>query len=872
MLPKGLSVPSLKILIIFICFSFVFAVSSYAQEEGLVLQGTKVLTFKTRTVEGSKEGEAVGSTATRDESLRLNISGRAAGTDVDATIISTSTTGIDTASVAEDKISISLRRGSTEAYWGDFTADLGDLEFARIDKVLSGLRLTGNYGNWGFSALASSPKGEAKSIRIYGDETQGPYYLGYAPVVIDSERVRVDGVEQKRGEDYDIDYEAGTVTFRKRTILDTSIINIDFDYRRTPYQHSTYGMRIFGNPMDKLKLGVTYINDSDSLNDARDTRDSMTTDPIDPMSHYIVGVDGSYEFGPALRIESELAFSERNPNLLASSSQETIEQGRAGKLNVYSDIGPLSVATRVKRIGPAFRSVSDADPKQDLWLVGGDVAFSPTDSFHAEGTYDNENYVQSGVRYRNTGAGAKTKYYPLDNLSVAYFFGQLEESNDPVSGDLIDRLTQRNAAEAEYSLGFLRHKLMGSIENRLSRTPSEETTVYSILGYGASTIGIENFSVSGNVELKETEEPSGDVPLTRTYILNLSATPAREYFASLSFNHVDDSKDGATTVTDLSLRADPIREVRTDTKYTITSIKEDFGATPEVVSKQVGSLRIDIRPIRELRLRHTFRPNFTIVRDLGILSYSDNSNQSEITWSPFRQLTTGVIYRVDDMFSLDKEAIALGRREEESSVKSTTLTLKAAPIRIMSVELNYTFKDLFESLLSSTEPVTYDDTMGDSVMFDAAVKTSLSERFSLDTRYSIERIDLNSTNASNEVNSMTQTGSIKGTWNIDDSWSLYASGAYSETMDYLAAGEPLTYSISPGLGFIYRILNMLRIEGSYEYSKSYLGAETEKMLYILKTKYDVNEYVHLTFNLEQEVSYQPDYRVTDFLGNIEIDL
>jgi hypothetical protein len=850
----------------------VFVQGATEEVNGLVLKGNKVLTFSLKTVEGSKEGVATGTTSSRDESLRLNISGRAAGTDVDATIISTSTTGTDVGSQNEDKVSISLKRASTEVYWGDFTANFEDVEFARLDKVLSGLRITGDYDKWGFKAIASTPRGDSKTVRMYGDGTQGPYLLGYSPVVIDSERVWLNGVEQRRGDDYDIDYEGGTITFRKSAIIATSIIKVDFDYRRTPYQHSTYGLRFKGDVLPDLRLGATYISDSDSLYGARETRDTMTSNPIDPISHNLIGLDGSYGFGQELKIDSEFAYSEKNPNIIALSTQEVVYRDTAFKLSTSSDIGPATFSTRFKRIGPDFQSIADADPKQDLRLAGGDVSFKPNEVFYAEGNYDNESYLQSGVRYSNTGLGTKMKVTPSDASSFSYFFDELEESNDPVSGDSIDRMTVRNAAEAMYQHEFLKHILSGSHERRVSRTPSEEVTVYRILGYGASTVGFDKFSISGNLELKETEEPSGDMPITKTYILNLSATPVREFFASASFHQIDDSQEGITTVTDLGYRAEPMREVRTEGKYNITSIKEDFGATPEAVSKQSGSFRVDLRPLREIRLRHTYKPSFTMVRDRGILSYNDNSNQSEITWSPLRQLSTGIIYRDDEMYSLDKEAISLERLDERESVKSTTLTLKAAPIRIMSIEFNYTIEDLFNTQIISREPVAYDDTTGRGKNFEASIKTSLSEWFSLDSRYTNEKIDQISTDSSNDIDTLSQSGSVKGTWNLDESWSFYLSGAYTETIDNLAATDPLTYTVSPGLGFIYRITNVLRVEGSYTYSKSYLGADTEKGLYSLSSKYDVNEYVHLTFNFDQETSVSPDYRVTDILGSIEIDL
>ncbi|MCX5726670.1 MAG: hypothetical protein NT030_05790, partial [Candidatus Saganbacteria bacterium] len=237
--------------------AFAFAEDLLPTPEALVITGDKVLTFTSRSIEGTKEGFVPG--VTREESLKLTISGKAADTEINANIFSTATTGTTQVTENEDKISVLLRHGATEAYFGDFTAYFSGLEFANINKVLQGVRLRGDYDMWGFEAIGSSPKGDSRQMKMYGNGTQGPYYLGSAPVVINSEKVFVNGAPLKRGDDYDIDYEAGNVTFRKKVIQNIDIIQVDYEYRETLYQHSTYAFRLFGRPYQNLNLGATYI-------------------------------------------------------------------------------------------------------------------------------------------------------------------------------------------------------------------------------------------------------------------------------------------------------------------------------------------------------------------------------------------------------------------------------------------------------------------------------------------------------------------------------------------------------------------------------------------------------------------------------------
>ena len=260
----------------------------------LVIKGSQSISFKTRTFEGSKEGYTPGTLQSREDTLRVSIAGRAAETDIEASLYRTSAIGVAQVGESDEEISIRLKRGSTEAFLGDFTSEFDETEFASLTKELSGAQIKGDYGKWGFKSLYSSPKGESKEFRGYGDGTQGPYNLAFSPVVIGSERVYVDGREQVRGEDFKIDYQAGTITFINSIIDQKSVLLVDYDYRQTVYSHSTYGLRTFARPTDKTTLGVSYLNDSDSLTDAAAIRGSMSQEAVNPQSHYVIGADGSY--------------------------------------------------------------------------------------------------------------------------------------------------------------------------------------------------------------------------------------------------------------------------------------------------------------------------------------------------------------------------------------------------------------------------------------------------------------------------------------------------------------------------------------------------------------------------------------------------
>jgi hypothetical protein len=833
----------------------------------LTIKGTRLFSFTSKSIEGTKEGYIPG--INREESLRINVSGKVSDTDVDANFFSTSSLSTTQVASQEQKISIKLSRASTEAYFGDFTADLTDCEFSRLNQVLSGVKLSGDYEKWSFKVLASTPQGQSRLDKMYGNGTQGPYALSSAPVVIDSEQVWLDGVLQKRGNDYEIDYQAGTVTFNSRTILKTSIIEIDYDYRSTLYNHSTYAVRTKAAVSPQLKLGATWIDDSDSLKDAQGIFQNQASGTLEPQSHYIVGMDGSLGFSDLLIAQGEVAYSEKRPRLITQSGSQDI--GKAAKLDTISVLGPFGLQTRFKRIGPKFEPAAEALPKQDLWEYGGLLTYRPNSLLFSSLNLASEKFTQAGTRFNNVNRNAKLKLSVLQ-----YLWDEFTESNDPVPPYApFDRLTIKNTYDLTHTAGHLNLSAQTKDERRISRSPSEEVTTYKTNSFGLSTAGLEKFTASANLELKETLLPSGTTPYTRTYNLNLSASPQKEYLASVALNYIDDSQDGITNVTDLTYRAEPSEKLRTDGKYTITSVKETFGASQEGVLKNVGSFKLELRPLPSLRLRYYYKPNYTLVSRTQNLSYNNETQQYEFNWAVLASAMLGATYKTNQVFSVDKTDYPNYRRRDSSSdSRSQLYSLKAAPLRFLSCELNFNLDDSISyALLAPATLEAYQRTNTSAQEFNTSIKTSLSERFAIDSSYN-QKLSLSGTDEAknDQTNTLSQTGSLKGIWNTTDFLTVSLSYAYTLTTNFLAVANQETYTHTPGAGFIYRYGDAFRLDGDYSYSRSFAGAVTEKQLYSLRGKYDISEYLHITLRMDREISFQPDYKTSDFYGNIEINL
>ena len=176
-----------------------------------------------------------------------------------------------------DKVFIELRHRNAVGTFGDYEFNLRESEFAQITRKLQGLQ--GEFmldETKGKIAVAGS-RGKFNSNLLQGqDGSQGPYRLSGANneraifVIAGSEKVFVDGVAMKRGEnnDYVIDYSNAEVTFTaKRLITSASRITVEFEYTDQKFKRNFLGAdfttKLFG---DNLKIGVSYFQEGDDEN------------------------------------------------------------------------------------------------------------------------------------------------------------------------------------------------------------------------------------------------------------------------------------------------------------------------------------------------------------------------------------------------------------------------------------------------------------------------------------------------------------------------------------------------------------------------------------------------------------------------------
>ncbi len=176
-----------------------------------------------------------------------------------------------------DKVFIQVKHPNATGTFGDYQLQKKIGEFGLIDRKLQGLEGEFNYaGQSGYFSIASS-KGKFNSNQYNGqDGVQGPYTLAGRNnepsiiIIAGTEKVYLDGMEMKRGDnnDYTIDYSNSQFTFTtKRLITSASRISIDFEYTDRQYSRNFFATGVESEFLDKkVGLKVQFSREGDDKN------------------------------------------------------------------------------------------------------------------------------------------------------------------------------------------------------------------------------------------------------------------------------------------------------------------------------------------------------------------------------------------------------------------------------------------------------------------------------------------------------------------------------------------------------------------------------------------------------------------------------
>ena len=224
------------------------------------------------------------------------------------------------------KLYLKIEKENFYALFGDYRSDMNVAELANYERTLNGLKSEYKSKKFSYNAFISETSNQHHHEEIAGDGTSGLYRLNHS-ILNNSETIKIETrdrfhseriIETKelvRYQDYQIDYEAGTLFFKfpitsRDKNFNPNIIVIDYDSETNNNSEIVAGGRAaFKTDNEKLEVGISalHIGRNKTKNDS------------------LIGIDSTYKFTPDTKLHVELAQSKTEKSQHKSVNAQIIE-------------------------------------------------------------------------------------------------------------------------------------------------------------------------------------------------------------------------------------------------------------------------------------------------------------------------------------------------------------------------------------------------------------------------------------------------------------------------------------------------------------------------------------------------------------------
>ena len=229
---------------------------------------------------------------------------------------------------SQGKLYLKIERRQFVALFGDFDTGFTVTELTQYNRSLSGVRSDFAGERLSVSGFAARTDTGLVQDELQGDGTAGLYRLTRTPIVIGSDKLRIEvrdrfeisrvleTRELSRFIDYDLDYERGTVFFKEPVFsrdqeLNPQFIVVDYEVRSGGEEQTAAGVRVaakFGG--EKLEVGASAIHDGAQAGDTQ-----------------IMGSDLTWRVTDGTRVRAEVAQAQSDDPLRPDSSMAWLVEG-----------------------------------------------------------------------------------------------------------------------------------------------------------------------------------------------------------------------------------------------------------------------------------------------------------------------------------------------------------------------------------------------------------------------------------------------------------------------------------------------------------------------------------------------------------------
>jgi len=330
---------------------------------------------------------------------------------------------------SQRKLYLKLERRQFFALFGDFDTGMSVTELARYERRFNGLKSGFQGEKVGYTAFATETNQSFLRDEIRGDGTSGLYRLSSAPIIANSEQVRIEIRDRfdtgeilssstlSRFLDYNLDTLDGTLYFKQPVPSRDSAFNpvfivVEYESESSANEDIIAGGRAsVRTGDDRFEVGVSHINEG---------QQGAESD--------LTGADIRWQVNPETLLKAEFASSNR-----IQSGVET--SGSAHSVTLEHQGEKVDVRAYLKEVDEGFGLGQQNAAEKGIRKVGVDGRAQISERFYFDGdaswqqnleTEAIRNAAKAQLRYENDGFTASTG---LIHASDEFADGQTSSSN-----------------------------------------------------------------------------------------------------------------------------------------------------------------------------------------------------------------------------------------------------------------------------------------------------------------------------------------------------------------------------------------------------------------------------------------------------------
>jgi len=568
---------------------------------------------------------------------------------------------------------------------GDFTTSFNDTEYTLYNKKLKGIEAAGNLsdGKYQIKAIASRSEGKSKTDVFTGAGMQSEYMLSESPVVQNSEKVKIDARELKRGTDYTIDYEDGSIILKANILPleERNRINVEYEYFENGkmFRRTLIGVRGVTEFKNLNKVGFTLLREEDDKGSVTDAGTSEVA--VKPSASTVYGFD--YKLNPMkdVKIDGEAALSVIDPNTLSNIDTEKNIDDFAMYMLTNINKKKYGLNLKTQKMGRDFMSVGknrlDIDENKNelsLRLTPFEALNYQFDVENGDKTSINDPDIPSSTGTRvdvNSKAMRNFLTYKF-NKGLAFNLNTYErlKRNDSSMLDFHEQTWQGEISN-EYKKFTERARYnLRSLSSKYDLTRKQNEKTYNL---GLTSSAWDKLNCAMEYSAIKTDAGQNEDPVSNVNNLSLDLTSnitkklsfSTVFLTRIEENVQNNRKDDLIT-TDTKLRYNPSQKIQGQVRYKemhtkkflldktynekILELKEgvvsdtNYIKIEEPVTTQTGSFLVDIIPAAKIRsqLQYQFK-NLININTRARMSVSDSA-LAELKLAPNKTVST--IYRL----------------------------------------------------------------------------------------------------------------------------------------------------------------------------------------------------------------------------------